>query len=208
MLTVLGQPKSTSQYIQITGRVGRNWQERPGLVVTIYSALRPRDRSHFEKFQTYHQRLYAEVEPVSVTPFSTPVLRRAAHAAAIAHIRQNGPAKLTPSPMPADLFDEALRILTARAEIADPDTVVDVKREMERRRLQWTGWEPAVWEARTDSDNGPLLRRAGEWVSDDLIDVTWSTPTSMRDVDAECRCAVTTRYAVARGESESEENLR
>ena len=202
LLTVLGQPKSTSQYIQITGRVGRNWEERPGLVVTIYSASRPRDRSHFEKFQSYHQRLYAEVEPVSVTPFSPPVLARAAHAAAIVHIRQNEPANLGPWPMPNARFTEAEGVLIQRAEVADPEAVPDVKRQLERRRTQWLGWEPDTWEAKTGSDDGPLLRRAGEWVPDELRDVTWQTPMSMRDVDAECRCAITNRYAVARGEDD------
>lgn len=199
LLTVLGQPKSTSQYIQITGRVGRNWQERPGLVVTIYSPLRPRDRSHFEKFQAHHQRLYAEVEPVSVTPFSSPVLRRAAHAVAISYIRQTSWEGIGPSPVPLDQFDEVERLLIERAEIADPESVPDVKRELERRRTQWTGWEPVHWEG----DDGPLMRRAGEWIDDDLRDVTWPVPMSLRDVDADCRCAITNRYAIQRGDDDA-----
>ena len=90
LMAVVGQPKTTSQYIQVTGRIGRKWWERPGLVATIYSASKPRDRSHFEKFRTYHERLYAQVEPTSVTPFSPPVLDRALHAVLVAYVRQLG----------------------------------------------------------------------------------------------------------------------
>lgn len=205
LLTVLGQPKSTSQYIQITGRVGRSWQTRPGLVVTIYSPLRSRDRSHFEKFQSYHQRLYAEVEPVSVTPFSFPVLRRAAHAAAIVYVRQTEPLGIEPWPFPAESFDRAESLLAQRADVADSEAVADVKRWMNRLRSNWLGWEPAIWEGRAKTEDGPLLRRAGEWVPDDVRETSWSTPMSMRDVDAECRCEVTNRYAVARGEEDEEE---
>lgn len=201
LLTVLGQPKSTSQYIQVTGRVGRKWEERPGLVVTIYSALRPRDRSHFEKFQAYHQRLYAEVEPVSVTPFSAPVLRRAAHGAAIAYVRQSGGAQAVPDPLPEEALDELERILLDRAAIADPETIPDVKEVLAKNRADWARWGVADWE----DDDYPLMVRAGNWVPSELRKRSFKTPMSMRDVDAECRTEVTDRYVIAASISDTDE---
>ena len=95
----------------------------PGLVITIYGAAKPRDRSHYERFRTYHQQLYAQVEPTSVTPFAEPVLKRALHAAAIARMRQLNPT-LDPSPFPQAEFDESIAFLRARAAIVDKDELL------------------------------------------------------------------------------------
>ena len=100
LLTIVGQPKSTSQYIQVAGRVGRRWYERPGLVVTVLGPNNPRDRSHYERFRSYHERLYAQVEPTSVTPYSRPVLERALHAVMAAYVRQSGNPNMSAHPRP------------------------------------------------------------------------------------------------------------
>jgi hypothetical protein len=84
LMVVNGQPKATAEYIQATSRIGRRY---PGLVVTLYNASRPRDRSHYETFRTYHSALYRHVETSSVTPFSPRARDRALHAVAIAMIR-------------------------------------------------------------------------------------------------------------------------
>ena len=61
LMLVSGQPKTTSEYIQATSRVGRD-PEKPGLVVTLLNIHKPRDRSHYERYPTYHESFYRGVE--------------------------------------------------------------------------------------------------------------------------------------------------
>ncbi len=74
LMVVNGQPKTTSAYIQATGRVGR---KRGALVVTFLRATRPRDLSHYEMFCGYHEQIHRFVEPATVFPFAEGVLDRA-----------------------------------------------------------------------------------------------------------------------------------
>ena len=97
----------------------------PGLVITIYGAAKPRDRSHYERVRTYHQQLYAQVEPTSVTPFAEPVLKRALHAAAISRMRQLNPT-LDPSPFPQAEFDDSIALLRTRAALVDSEELLVV----------------------------------------------------------------------------------
>ena len=68
VMIINGFPKSTSEYIQASSRVGR---EHPGIVLTSYRSTKKRDLSHYENFKTIHQSIYKMVEPVSVSPFSS-----------------------------------------------------------------------------------------------------------------------------------------
>ena len=88
MMVINGQPKTTAEYIQASSRVGRDpIDQGPGLVVTLFSPSKPRDRSHYEHFKAFHQALYRQVEPNSITPGSIPALNRCLHAAVAMVIR-------------------------------------------------------------------------------------------------------------------------
>lgn len=205
LMTIVGQPKTTAQYIQVSGRVGRRADVSPGLVITIYGAAKPRDRSHYERFRTYHQRLYAQVEPTSVTPFAPPVLRRALHAAAVAYVRQVSPSDLPPYPFPQVEFDEAIALLRERAHIADSGEVPVLDKMAEKRARQWDGWERTQWEANPPPWGDPkqgLMRFAGTLPDLDSKATIWDVPTSMRNVDAECRLAISLAYVHADAEGE------
>jgi len=87
LMVVFGQPKTSAEYIQATSRVGRD-PDRPGLVVTIFNVHKPRDRSHYERFATYHETFYRSVEATSVTPFSPRALDKGLAAALVGLARQ------------------------------------------------------------------------------------------------------------------------
>ena len=95
LMVVLGQPKTASEYIQATSRVGRD-PNRPGLVVTLLNVHRPRDRSHYEQFQSWHTSFYRSVEATSVTPFSPRALDRGLAGITVALARLGIPAMTTP----------------------------------------------------------------------------------------------------------------
>ncbi|WP_249856491.1 DISARM system helicase DrmA [Bacillus safensis] len=82
---VQGQPKTTSEYIQATSRVGRKY---PGVVFVLLNSLRCRDLSHFERFKAYHQALYRHVERMSVTPFAKGALYKGLTGTFIGFMRQ------------------------------------------------------------------------------------------------------------------------
>ena len=94
LMVVLSQPKTHAEYIQATSRVGRD-EKRPGLVVTLLNAHKPRDRSHYERFRHYHETFYRSVEVSSVTPFSARALDRG-FAGALVGLARHAEAKLTP----------------------------------------------------------------------------------------------------------------
>lgn len=89
LMLMVGQPKTTAEYIQATSRVGRGAVR--GIVATLFRSNRARDRSHFETFRAYHEVLYRNVEPTSVTPWSVSSRERSLPGALVALFRHYFP---------------------------------------------------------------------------------------------------------------------
>ena len=199
LMAVAGQPKTTAQYIQATGRVGRNL---PGLILVNYGATKARDRSHYEHFQAYHTRLYAQVEPASVTPFTIPVLDRALHAVIVAMVRQTQPIDDLVNPWPFEntpleaAAKRAKNLLERRIGILAEDSesqarmLVDLNDCYNERIREWKRFHPHKWHEyfpKKDSGDQPLLRPYGSPCPPTWEGLTWETPNSLRGVDAECK---------------------
>jgi len=170
LMAVAGQPKSTSEYIQATSRVGRKF---PGLVVTIYNWARPRDLSHYERFEHYHATFYQHVEALSVTPFAPRAMDRGLSGILVSLIRltrkdlnENSKAGDLTSSHP--LLSDAEDAILARARLIDGDGAADVVREMlDRRKTQWLAEIAAAqsvtlgYQQKRDGTTIGLLRPAG-----------------------------------------------
>ena len=120
LMVILGQPKTSAEYIQASSRVGRD-PERPGLVVTLLNIHRPRDRSHYERFAAFHQTFYRSVEATSVTPFAPRALDRALAAVVVGLARHTDPVLTAPlgassiEPQRQALEAALIRVLSDRA---------------------------------------------------------------------------------------------
>lgn len=193
LMTVSGQPKTTSEYIQATSRVGRN-KKAPGLVFTIYNPGKPRDRSHYEHFETYHSRVYCNVEPTSVTPFSAQLRERALHAIVFGLLRLRGDNDLNDDPPKLPSFEEIEEIkdiITERIEAVDADELEKTLEHIDSIIEKWEREEPGRYQDFAAGDVLPLMFPAGT-----MRNSSWGkkrgfpTPTSMRNVDASCEAMV------------------
>lgn len=200
LMAVMGQPPSSSEYIQATSRVGRKF---PGLVLTIFNSAKSRDRSHYEGFTDFHHSLYRAVEATSATPFADRSRDRALHASLVSALRMTIP-RLRPNESAAsfDPQDPGVRhveqaFLNRCQRVADQHTWSATKLDLARLLDEWAkgvgqSTDLRAYENIKDASRS-LLIDATQALTDPLklslsrTDVPWSTPRSMRDVDAETR---------------------
>lgn len=186
-MIVAGQPKSTSEYIQATSRVGR---EKPGLVISVYNWARPRDLSHYETFCHYHRTLYRQVEAMSVTPFAPRALDRGLTGLLASLLRlcspdwnaNDGAAQVDPVDHRAVAARDVIKNRAADqidhgAADALGDRITNIL-DAWKAEAQ-VGQRKLVYQARgkSDADVSLLVEPGSEgWT-------TWTVPTSMRNVE-------------------------
>lgn len=197
LMGIIGQPKMTAQYIQVSGRVGRRPKERPGLIVTIYSNQNSRDKSHYEHFNEYHQRLYAQVETTSLTPFSTASIERALSALVIGFLRQRLDYQLAKAPLQDELrmlkknevFKKFLERTYERVKLIDPEQLDIWKQSIIcfMNNLIKGGYE--AW-AVTPEARG-LMYTAGNTIDGEKYLGSIPVINSLRSVDVENRGYIT-----------------
>ena len=185
LMMILGQPKTTSEYIQASSRVGRSF---PGLVFTLLSPVKSRDRSHYEQFINYHQSLYRNVEPTSVTPFSAPVRDKALYAVMVTIIRHLVHLHKNTDIKQFDINDEGLRAhivsLLDRVKKIDPLELDATSHEITAilERIKEVSVIDGALFATTAKPAGEttVIRKSDE------KGTAYPAPTSMRSTDVEC----------------------
>lgn len=204
VMLMIGQPKLTSEYIQASSRVGRSF---PGVAFVQYDATKSRDRSHYERFRSYHESFYRFVEPTGATPFSRPARERALHAVLVAMMRQLTDLRQDKDAIRFDeeSFDESIKTIETfiveriksindRADGQAKDDIDEVRTEIKQF---FDTWQTYVNECNAENPSVPLFfgrrfmvnppsdgsRRLLKQYSSAGKDKAIETLTSMRNVD-------------------------
>ncbi len=203
VMILIGQPKLTSEYIQVSSRIGRSY---PGVAFVQFDATKNRDRSHYEQFKAYHESFYRFVEPTSATPFSKPARERALHAVVVSMIRHRAEfykdddaIKICDTNRYGDIISETENYIIDRIKSInrrDPSQlesdVEDIKTEIRDFVTLWKTKAKEANNTKTDlffgykfivnepsQNENRLLRTYDSLVKDNSIE----TLTSMRNVD-------------------------
>jgi len=184
LMTVISQPKTASQYIQATGRVGRD-SSAPGLVVTVLKSTTPRDLAHYEGFGHWHRRMYASVESASVTPFTRAALERSLPSYMAGMLRMLTVGCSVPGSL--SRWNHAVDRLLSHIPASLTDEIKNV-RDVAQDFYALASSEQAAtydWDKHCGKKE-PLMFEAGEEIPPHRIGTpVWRVMSSMRSVDAD-----------------------
>ncbi len=180
MMLINGMPRNTAEYIQASSRVGR---KDKGLVVAFFDANRARDKSYFEHFLSFHQSLYKQIEPLSITPFTQNTIDKMIASLMITYVRhkqnlnKNDAVKHFTKDRIKDLKillqkrfpnDENMKFCIKKLDELADDWVNKIQQETPYNK--YSGKESALL-AKPDSKHS-------------LTDTKWVVMQSMRDIDS------------------------
>jgi hypothetical protein len=195
LMLVNGQPKSISEYIQATSRIGRGLV--PGLIITVLNNAKPRDRSHYESFSTWHSTLYRDVEATSVTPFASRARDRALHAILVAMVRHTVPGMLNDPPHITPEIraqaDNIIEEISRRSRDIDSNET-SVALELRRMMDEWMFRDPGYyWDSYRpqqsllqDAERAAAMRALGRQSGN-----AWPTMNNLRSVEPSTRFRLT-----------------
>lgn len=210
LMLMVGQPKNTAEYIQASSRVGRT-TAGPGLVVTLGNWARPRDLAHFEQFRHYHETFYAQVEALSVTPYSVTSIERGLDGVLVSAARVIGAASgldgLSPEVGAANvsteetlLADIVERLVRRGKAASDEDSAQRIRERLTNRVAHWKKRKASLLDqqrtlvyerTRKGAGQGALLIGAEASAASDLLDgAPFIVPNSMREVQPEINLLV------------------
>ena len=203
LMLMISQPKSTAEYIQASSRVGRSKQS-PGVVVSLLSRGRQRDRSHYESFKPYHNAYGFYVEPATVTPYTPQALKRGLPAVYIIVARnqqssENDSSAALPPHNPREYLSEFRQFLQDRVQNISGNTGLDHLNDRTAKIMDaWEAHEPHKWERnRRNHEEGAhyLMGPEDEYErnQEDTYgegEVLFSVPTSLRNVDSSCEALI------------------
>jgi hypothetical protein len=116
------------------------------VVLTVYNWARPRDVSHYERFEHYHETFYQQVEALSVTPFAKRALDRGLTGVLVSYLR---------------LADEMLNENDDADRILDYESQVELAKDIISERAQQITSSPTVYETIQQM----LQQRIDDWRS-------------------------------------------
>ena len=199
LMVVNGQPKTRSEYIQSTSRVGRS--TFPGLVVSVLNAAKARDRSHYETYPSWHARIYRDVEATSVTPFASRSRDRALRTILAAMVRHGDPSMAaTPdlAQAPEALLREVVSEIERRINSIDPPELSESQGEIDEGLGDWEARCPVAY-LNKKRPNQSLLQyaedHANKKAAGRLPGAAWPAMNTMRSVEPSTRFRLTEALA-------------
>lgn len=186
LMTVVGQPKQNSEYIQATSRVGR---QHPGIIFMVYNPYRPRDLSNYENFVGFHSQMYRYVEGTTATPFAARARDRVLHALVVSLLRlkfeemaDNGGA-VNILTIADDDIKSVKEMILSKVKVIAPSSYYDTEKEIDEFITTWKNIaksDALYYFVPSVADNKKrLLTYFGEFYNDKEK----PTLSSMRDVE-------------------------